>query len=101
MEGCFTFKWEGGGAGVEGVIFKWGLHPMEGISFDGGSFRKKIVRWRGRPTCPATVGNSDVPVCLLLICIISISILFVSREELSLIDISKLFNVKQIPVVSI
>ena len=24
-----------------GFIFRWEMHPMEGISFDGGGFRKK------------------------------------------------------------
>ena len=37
MEGCFTFQW--GGVFVfqiRGFIFKWGVHPMAGIGFDGG-----------------------------------------------------------------
>ena len=36
-----------------GVVFKMGpsflsgRHPMEGIDFGGGGFKKKIVKWRG------------------------------------------------------
>ena len=41
MEGYLTFQWG------EGFIFKWGVHPMGGICFDGGGGVKKIVEWGG------------------------------------------------------
>ena len=43
MERCFTFQW-GGGLFVrwKGFIFKWRVHPMGVIGFDGGGrFPKK------------------------------------------------------------
>ena len=50
MEGCFTFQW--GGVFVfqmGGFIFKWGVHPMAGIGFDGRGGLKKIVGWGVAP----------------------------------------------------
>ena len=41
----------------ETSVLNEGVHPMEGIDFDGG-FLKKIVGWRvAPPSCPPTIGN--------------------------------------------
>ena len=55
MEGCFTFQW--GGVFVfqmGGFIFKWGVHPMAGIGFDGGGGIEKNRRMGGGTP---TMGN--------------------------------------------
>ena len=65
MEGYLTFQWG------EGFIFKWGVHPMGGICFDGGGGVKKIVEWGGgggTRYAPLTMGNpgvSGLSFCLL------------------------------------
>ena len=51
MEGCSTFQW--GGVFVfqiGGFIFKWGVHPMAGIGFDGGGGEKNLRMWGGTLT---------------------------------------------------